>query len=433
MANHRYIPKPVFDTLDEIIEQYKILSTEENPRHYIRQWLNHCLASESTLFPAYASLDYQWSLNFLHSYRGSPDTFAAYRRDIERLLQWSWFVRQQSILKHKRADIEAFVEFCIKPYKSWIGLKTVARFKAVEGKKIPNPDWRPFAVSLSKKENKMNREANKADHQLSQKALKVMFGIMSSFYSFALQAEVAHINPVLLIRQKSKFIRYDTHTDTIRRLSEQQWHTVIGLAKEQTLMDVTYERTVFILSCLFSMYLRISELVANDRWSPTMGDFTQDSDGYWWFQTVGKGNKERRIAVSDSMLEALKRYRTEFLSLPPYPTLNEQCPLISHVKNINKPITSTRPIRRLVQSCFDMAADYLDANGDSKEAESLRIATVHWLRHTGISEDVKTRPREHVRDDAGHSSSAITDRYIDVELKARALSAKNKLIETTED
>ena len=41
---------------------------------------------------------------------------------------------------------------------------------------------------------------------------------------------------------------------------------------------------------------------------------------------------------------------------------------------------------------------------------------MHWLRHTGISDDVKQRPREHVRDDAGHSSGAITDKYIDVEL-----------------
>ena len=46
-----------------------------------------------------------------------------------------------------------------------------------------------------------------------------------------------------------------------------------------------------------------------------------------------------------------------------------------------------------------------------------------------ISEDVKTRPREHVRDDAGHSSSATTDRYIDVELQARYLSAQKKTIE----
>jgi hypothetical protein len=41
---------------------------------------------------------------------------------------------------------------------------------------------------------------------------------------------------------------------------------------------------------------------------------------------------------------------------------------------------------------------------------------------------VKHRPREHVRDDAGHGSGAITDRYIDVELKARHRTAKNKLI-----
>jgi hypothetical protein len=50
------------------------------------------------------------------------------------------------------------------------------------------------------------------------------------------------------------------------------------------------------------------------------------------------------------------------------------------------------------------------------------------LRHTGISEDVKHRPREHVRDDAGHGSSAITDRYIDVERAERHASARNKRI-----
>jgi len=55
-------------------------------------------------------------------------------------------------------------------------------------------------------------------------------------------------------------------------------------------------------------------------------------------------------------------------------------------------------------------------------------ATVHWLRHTSISDDVKNRPREHVRDDAGHSSSAFTDRYVDVELRERQKSAKRKKI-----
>ena len=34
----------------------------------------------------------------------------------------------------------------------------------------------------------------------------------------------------------------------------------------------------------------------------------------------------------------------------------------------------------------------------------------------------------HVRDDAGHSSSAITDKYIDIELRERHRSARKKLI-----
>ena len=37
-----------------------------------------------------------------------------------------------------------------------------------------------------------------------------------------------------------------------------------------------------------------------------------------------------------------------------------------------------------------------------------------------------------VRDDAGHSSSAITDRYVDIELKEHKKYAKNKPINTSE-
>ncbi len=54
---------------------------------------------------------------------------------------------------------------------------------------------------------------------------------------------------------------------------------------------------------------------------------------------------------------------------------------------------------------------------------------MHWLRHSGISNDVKIRPKEHVRDDAGHSSSAITDKYIGIALFERHRSARKKLIE----
>ena len=157
-----------------------------------------------------------------------------------------------------------------------------------------------------------------------------------------------------------------------------------------------------------------------------MNHFYRDSEEGWWFTTVGKGNKQRQIAVSKAMLEALKRWR-QHLGLSTLPSPADQSPLLPKTKG-QGPIRSTNYIRQIIQGCFDHATNHLTQDGFKEEAESLAEATVHWLRHTGISDDVKRRPREHVRDDAGHGSGAITDKYIDIELKERHRSAKDKPI-----
>lgn len=154
-----------------------------------------------------------------------------------------------------------------------------------------------------------------------------------------------------------------------------------------------------------------------------MNHFQRNSKGNWWFTTVGKGNKERQIAVSDLMLAALKRYR-KYLRLSPLPSPADNSTLFPKVKGQGS-ISNTTYVRTLVQKCFDKAIIKLSADNYIEEAETLNEATVHWLRHTGISDDVKRRPREHVRDDV-HSSTAITDKYIDIELQERHKSAKNK-------
>ena len=150
-----YVPIAVFDTIEEVIDQYKTIYASDEPQSIIKEWLNLCFATTKaqktqTLLPEFAVKDYQIALNFLYNYRGSLATFNAYRRDLERFLQWSWFVRKQSFLNHKREDIETFVEFCIKPPKSWINLKTVAKFKNVDGTRKPNPEWRPFEACVTK-------------------------------------------------------------------------------------------------------------------------------------------------------------------------------------------------------------------------------------------------------------------------------------------
>jgi site-specific recombinase XerD len=374
-------------------------------------------------------LDYNKTLSFLQSYTGSAGTFNAYRREVERLLQWSWRVANKSIKELQRDDIEAFIHFCQKPLKAWIGLKKAPRFIDQEGKRLPNREWRPFIVAVSKTAHRNGEMPDLKDFKFSMGGIKETFAILSSFYNFLLQENYTLTNPVALIRQKSKFIRKTQGPQKIRRLSELQWQTVIkstqGMAEKN---PVLHERTLFMISALYALYLRISELAANVRWAPSMQHFSRDHDGNWWFTTVGKGNKQRQIAVSNAMLDALKRWR-KHLGLSPLPSPADHSPLLPKIKG-RGPMSDTNHIREIVQSCFDHAIDQLKKDNFEEEAESLGEATVHWLRHTGISEDVKHRPREHVRDDAGHSSSATTDKYIDIELRARHISAKNKPIST---
>ena len=358
--------------------------------------------------------DYQCAAEFIYSYRGSPDTFSTYRREIEHFLHWCLLFSKKSLKQVVREDIEAYVEFSKQPPHSWVGQKNVPRFLQRLGERIPNHDWRPYVHASG-------------EFAISQAALQSLFSVLSSFFNFLIQERYLSANPVAQIRQKSKFLRKQQSKGKIRRLSPLQWDFVIETAEKMAAeQPQVHERTLFVMNALFAMYLRISELVDTSRWQPQMGHFQADQEGNWWFLTVGKGNKEREISVSDAMLGALKRYRlSRGLSSLPMP--GESAPLV-HKTRGRGGIGSTRQIRGIVQKCFDSAGESMRANGFTEEAERLSAATVHWLRHTGISEDVKHRPREHVRDDAGHGSSAITDRYIDVERAERHASARKKLI-----
>ena len=370
--------------------------------------------------------DYQQACHFLLSYQNISATFLTYRREIERLLQWCQCKADKTLKQLCREDMEAYIKFCQKPTKTWISLKKVPRFMNKDGHRVPNTDWRPFVATLPKAQISQGKKPDVENYTFSEKSLREIFTICSSFFNFLLQENYLQVNPIAQMRQKNRFFTQQHTKKIIRKLSELQWGYVIETAYLMADENAKYERTLFIMNALYGMYLRISELAASKRWLPKMGDFQRDSDGLWWFTTVGKGNKQRQIAVSPAMLNALKRWR-KHLNLSPLPSLGETSPLIPKHIGVGS-ITSTRPIRVLVQECFDHAVARLEKDGFKEEAQQLMHATVHWLRHTGISEDVKIRPREHVRDDAGHSSSAITDKYIDVELRERASSARKKQI-----
>ena len=398
-------PTPLIDQLDEI----------GSPLAYARRVLS---SNDNYRKIDDAFDDLVHTLSFLNAYDGSTATFNSYRREAERLLQWCWLINRTSLSELGRQDLEAYVHFCQDPPPAWTGAKQASRFLRRNGERLPNPEWRPLV-------SKVDKLGNKPPLALSQKSLQALFAVLSTYFNFLIQEDYLKLNPVSLIRQKSKFLQRHAYQEPVRRISNLQWdyilETVEQLAHEN---PAEHERTLFVMKALYGMYLRISELVTDERSAPVMGDFQADQDGNWWLRVVGKGNKARMVTVSDDMLSALRRYRAH-LGLPAMPFIGEQTPLIPRLRG-RGPVTSTRQIRYLVQKCFNLAYERMVSEGLKDEAQELRVSTVHWLRHTGISEDVKFRPKEHVREDAGHASMATTDRYIDTEMRERHASARHK-------
>jgi len=243
---------PLFDTLDHL----------------------HKNAENVRLPNQRVQLDFDHTLNFLKSYNGSLGTFNSYRREAERLLQWCWHIKDMTLSELKRDDIEQFVRFCQNPPKHWISLKKVPRYIESEGRRVPNPEWRPFVAHISKSAKKKGETASIDAFSLSSGAVQEIFSILSTFFNFMIAEEYVLSNPVALIRQKSKFVRKRQQNAPIRRLSLIQWEAVLNAAESLAQQNPEkHERTRFILSILYGMYLRISELAASDRWIPSMNEF----------------------------------------------------------------------------------------------------------------------------------------------------------------
>lgn len=400
-------PHPLFDTLENLAELSPDISA------YIK----------SLNIPA-AEKEHALCIEFLKSYGNSKDTFTAYRREVERLLQWSWAIAKKPLKDLNRNDIRDFLAFINEPPKNWITTKTVNRFVIdAMGLRKANPDWRPFVVRISKNARRHGKTPVKSEYQLSNKSIEAIFGSLSSFFTFLQQESYLEVNPINLIRQKKGYIQRQQTRKVVRKLSRLQWHHVISATEKMAEANPQHERTLFLMSAFYLLGVRISELAFADDRMATMGNFAPDKEDLWWFTTVGKGNKMRDIAVPDELLHALKRYR-QYLDLPPLPSRQETTPLFPKLKG--KEGLGARQIRNIVQEVFDHAITQLQIEGKTDEAEDLATATVHWLRHTAISTDVESRPREHIRDDVGHENPSTMDKYIDIDRTARHQSAKSK-------
>jgi integrase len=111
------------------------------------------------------------------------------------------------------------------------------------------------------------------------------------------------------------------------------------------------------------------------------------------------------------------------------PSKNEQTILVEKIRGRGG--LSSRQISRLVQPVFDVAYKNMKKEQGLEQAQKLKEASTHYLRHTGASMEIeRDRPLKDLSEDLGHASSATTDSvYVQVERKRRASSGKDRKVE----
>jgi len=371
---------------------------------------------------------FNWAKSFL-TYIGrnkSAHTYDRFRNEIERFLLWTFLIKQSPITQFRKQDVLDYADFCWQPPVHWIGTSNQERFKISNGYSTANESWFPFKIQVPKAHKSITK-IDKKKYRPSQETLKAMFTAVSSFYDYLMYEEICYGNPVKIARKDCRHFITDTQVKEIKRLTSNQWEYVLDTAVEMADRDMFYERNLFIIAALKTLFLRVSELSERPDWSPIMGHFWQDEDENWWLKVFGKGRKLRDITVPTDFLPFLERYRL-YRGLSSMPLTKENNVLVEKIRGQGG--MTSRQLRRLVQDVFDNAYENMRVSEGPNKALKLREASTHWLRHTGASMEIERgRPLKDVSEDLGHASMATTDTvYVQSENKQRAESGKYRKV-----
>lgn len=279
---------------------------------------------------------YELTLDYLSELKHNPNNFKSSRSEITTFIIWCWDVEGIALADVTRRHMNKFLSWCNTPPPEAIGNAQRQQFidnKAL-GVRLPNPLWRPF-VNRAKKG--MGDLSTDLPYQRKASAIKNQLAILSSYYQFLNDEEYCERNPAALAMRRERFKDNPSENDgeeNIKALNPLQlaylMDTAYGLAADD---PVRHERTLFIVILLFSTYARISEISARPGYSPVMSQIRRDRNNETWgfFIPQSKNGKSRTVAVSDALLNALKRYRIH-QGLSELPSPNEQTPLLVRIR-----------------------------------------------------------------------------------------------------
>lgn len=335
--------------------------------------------------------DIEAVLGWLMKYRESPNTFAAYRKEVERLLLWCHQERMKPLSSLTYEDLLLYEQFLAAPPAQYISAR-----------KYPHdhPGWRPFYSPLSGK------------------AIGQAFAAIATLFQHLTDAGYLNRNPVRLMGKNRRIKGTRTKRLLTAEMRDIVTQHIDAMPTHSPALHRRQARARWVIALLLGTGLRISELLET-----TMGAFRCEvkfEEGQrverWWLDVVGKGMKERSVAVRLAVIESLQEYRT-LLGLSALPAPGEINPLVFALYN---PSASSVGVKRAATHDFMKRLfrqiDIQLAEQGHPLAGQFEPISAHWLRHTSGSMLIENGASiGDARDQLGHSDISTTGQYVHTE------------------
>lgn len=304
----------------------------------------------------FVDTDYDAIMEWLTNFEDSPHTHRAYRREAERLYVWCLCILGKPISSLNRNDLaryEAFLEDP-RPSEAWCGKK----------ESRTSEHWRPFEKPL---------KPDSRRHAMN---------VCNALLSYLADGNYIEANPMVMIRRRKRRMRGRSQQKNKleRYLEPALWNHVLAFVEKMPTKTKGQrnrcERYRYLLALLYELAPRVHEVAAGN-----MGDIRQVR-GKWWWKVSGKGREEDDydyVPVTNNTLSALARYRAYIGLKPSLPLPDDDAPLFPAIDG--KTRVTANAVYRTVKKIMTQAAKGLP----KADAEKLRAASTHWLRHTRLT------------------------------------------------
>lgn len=350
-----------------------------------------------------AQNDLQAIQKWLNARAVNANTLSQYRKESERFLLWATMERGKPLSSLTAADAALYPIWLEKLGRTepddwardwkiaqniWIGPKNAPRL---------SESWRPF-----------NGPLTISSRKTALTVIRILFGFLT-------KTGYLKFNPFDQISSKVRYLPGEGAPKAFadRSLTERQWDEVLEHLNSMDEGEVK-ARLKVILSLGKGLGMRASEIIhARTGWIALRRIGDEDMTV---IEIVGKGDKIRRLPLSDETLCAINEYLA-LRHLPDVHSAPIDTPLIANLGVGRKALgaksdgISRSGVHKVLTDFFEaVAAKAQDRS--AADAAKLRAGSAHWLRHTFATTALKAMDINVVQNAMGHASIGTTSRYL---------------------